>query len=77
MTEKRSNKGKTRWYPRETKQFRHGEYECIVRFGNVGYFRETTYWDGIGYIVSMPHSTVVKWRGLTKKEYVRLTQDTA
>ena len=76
MTEQRSNKGKTRWYPREIKPFRHGEYECIVRFANVGYFKTTTHWDGVGFKGSMPFLLVIKWRGLTLKEHMRLTKAT-
>lgn len=65
-----TNKGKTRWYPRSTHPVRLGTYECVARIIGGLYVKEFLEWDGIGFRVDMPMS-VVKWRGLTKKEYLK------
>lgn len=68
-------KGRTNWYPRDIHPVRNGVYECYCIV--LGRFIATTklQWDGIGFISEMPLG-VIKWRGLTRKEYLKQTKVT-
>jgi len=64
-------KGRTKWYPRHVHPVRTGIYECAVQISRaVPLLIWKLEWDGVGFLTEMP-LVVKKWRGLTRKEYLK------
>jgi len=64
-------KGKTKWFPRDIRPVRNGEYECLVRItSSAPLYAWPLPWDGKGFLVPFP-MVVVRWRGQTKHAYLK------